>query len=106
MTHGAGHMAILGGHTVIDYYMLKFNASLSSYPYREAPSPEELLTMDKKGYDIIATTFRMYTKDTFLEYKPSLTNCMQDLRSRLEANSLYHKVYQAGEWHEVYFKVD
>jgi hypothetical protein len=105
VNHGVGYAAILGGQTVTDYYVFKFNTNLNPYPYREDVSQEDLLTIDKRSYDIIATTFRLYTKDAFVEYKPSLISLLENLSSRLLVSSSYYKVYQADNWHEAYFKV-
>ena len=106
MRYGVGYAAILGGHTITDYYMFKFNTNLSPYPFHEDVGPGDLLTIDKRNYNIIVTTFRMYTKDAFVEYKPNLISCMENLRSRLMVNSSYYKVYQADNWHEAYFKAN
>jgi len=101
---GVGYAAVIGGHTDTDYYIFLNNASLDPYPYMEVPEPNVLLTIDEKDYDIIATTFRVYTKSAFLEYEPSLMECMAVLEHKIEQH--YARIYCGDEWHKIFFRAN
>ncbi|MBS7612508.1 hypothetical protein KEJ27_09990, partial [Candidatus Bathyarchaeota archaeon] len=104
MKEGPVRVAVLGGQTVTDYYMFKNDKNFYPNPYREDPDPEELFIIENKSYDIIAMTFRVYTKDAFIRYEPSLTECILQLKFKIRNKLIYNKIYHADEWHEIYSK--
>jgi hypothetical protein len=99
--HGNGHIIVIGGHDVYHYFKLVNNVDLK-FDYGE--HYEELSSMaEKHQYDIITTAFRVYVKDPFVKYEPSLTERMVKLEHALKQN--YGLVYYADSQHKMYWNV-
>ena len=98
---GHGLSVVLGGHSDVQYAMFANDASMRCHNV-PVPNPQEILTIDEKGYNIVVTNFRVYVKDAFNRFQPSLTESLSTLEDRFNSKPVYSKVYQADCWHKAY----
>jgi hypothetical protein len=100
--NGRGSLWVIGGHTDVDYIMFAEEASLR-YKADPVPEPKALLVNHVKEYNLIAISFRAYTKDAFVKFDPPLNDAVQVLKSRLSNEYGFAIVYCADKWHDVYW---
>ncbi len=99
--HGQGSTYVIGGHAEVDYVVFAEETFLN-WEHKSVPELEMLQTDALVGYNLIATTFRAYTKDAFVIFDPPLRSAMADFTAGLIDEHRYSEIYQADEWHKIY----
>jgi len=99
-TYGQGLVGVLGGHMELEYFRLindQYDPPITLCIYGNGFDAATLAS-----YDTVAWNFRLFVKDAFQEYDPSLTQSLAALEKELTILH-YAKVYDAPQ-HGIYCK--